>query len=65
MATIRLIQPDKFVKGQEYEARSQGVNLKFLAEAKATKDVGGEVAFTHEVTSSSTAAVRRLENAAD
>lgn len=60
--TIRLVRPDLFVKGQEYEAQAQQVNPNFFAEAKAVEEVGGKVAFTYEFTSSSTAAVKRLWN---
>jgi rfaE bifunctional protein nucleotidyltransferase chain/domain len=60
--TIRLIRPDLFVKGQEYEPKTQQVNPNFFSEAKAVEEVGGKVTFTYEFTSSSTAAVKRLWN---
>lgn len=58
--TIRLIRPNLFVKGQEYESRAAQVNPNFFAEAKAVEEVGGKIAFTHEFTSSSTAAFKCL-----
>ncbi|NKE73146.1 adenylyltransferase/cytidyltransferase family protein [Candidatus Manganitrophus noduliformans] len=60
--TIRLIRPNLFVKGQEYEPQTQQVNPNFFAEAKAVEEVGGKVTFTYEFISSSTAAVKRLWN---
>jgi rfaE bifunctional protein nucleotidyltransferase chain/domain len=58
---IQLIRPDVFVKGQEYEPRDQRVNPNFALEAAAMQAIGGRVAFTHEETSSSTAAVQRMD----
>ena len=57
---IRLVRPNLFVKGEEYESRAHLVNPNFFAEAKATEEVGGKVAFTRELTLSSTAAFQRL-----
>ena len=57
---IELIRPDVFVKGQEYEAPDQQVNPNFAREAEAVRAAGGRVAFTREITSSSTAAWQRL-----
>lgn len=58
--TIRLVRPDLFVKGQEYESRAQEVNPNYFAEVKAIDEIGGKIAFTYESTSSSTVAFRRL-----
>jgi rfaE bifunctional protein nucleotidyltransferase chain/domain len=58
--TIRLICPDVFVKGQEYESQAERVNVNFLVEAKAVEQVGGRIAYTYEVILSSTAAFKRL-----
>ncbi len=60
--TIRLIRPDIFAKGEEYETRAQAVNPNFYAEAIAVKEVGGQVAFTRGFTLSSTAAFRKLQS---
>lgn len=59
--TIRLVKPDIFIKGQEYETRAMQVNSNFIAEARAVEESGGRIAFTYEDTSSSTAAVQRLK----
>jgi len=58
--TIRLIRPNLFIKGQEYESRAAQVNPNFLAEVRAVEEVGGKIAFTYEHTSSSTAIFQRL-----
>lgn len=60
--TIRLVRPNLFVKGQEYESRAQHVNPNYFIEAKAVEEVGGKIAFTYKFTLSSTAAFRRLAN---
>ena len=57
---IRLVRPNLFIKGEEYQSRAQQVNPNFFAEAKAMEEVGGKVAFTYELTLSSTAAFQRL-----
>lgn len=59
--TIRLVRPDIFIKGQEYETRAMQVNPNFIAEARAVEESGGRIVFTYEETSSSTAAVQRLK----
>ena len=61
--TIRLVRPNLFVKGHEYEHHAQQVNPNFFAEAKAVEEVGGHVAFTYEFTLSSTAALKHLRAA--
>lgn len=60
--TIKLLSPSVYIKGQEYETRAEQVNPNFLKEAVAIKEVGGRILFTHEDTSSSTAAFIRLLN---
>lgn len=60
---IRLIRPNLFVKGGEYDSPTQEVNPNFFAEAKVVAEVGGKVAFTREFTLSSTAAFKRLGSA--
>jgi len=55
--TIRLLRPDFYVKGQEFEpppARSG----KLRREIAALDEVGGQMRFTHEPVSSSTALLR-------
>ena len=58
--TIELLRADLFVKGEEYELPTQGINPAFAAEANAVTAVGGRVAFTRGFTLSSTAAFHRL-----
>jgi rfaE bifunctional protein nucleotidyltransferase chain/domain len=58
--TIRLVKPTIYAKGSEYEAGQAASHPGFMAEATACAAVGTEVGFTHEDTSSSTAAVARL-----
>jgi rfaE bifunctional protein nucleotidyltransferase chain/domain len=55
--TIRLLRPDYYVKGQEFElpeARSE----KLKREIAVLEQVGGQMRFTHELVSSSTALLR-------
>jgi len=59
--TIRLIKPDIFIKGQEYETRAMQVNPNFILEANVVKEIGATIAFTHERTSSSTYVYNRLK----
>ncbi|MEK7403977.1 MAG: UDP-N-acetylglucosamine 2-epimerase (non-hydrolyzing) [Acidobacteriota bacterium] len=61
--TIRLLRPNAFVKGEEYETRAMQVNPNFIAEAEAVRQVGGDVAFTRELTLSSTAAFQKVAGA--
>lgn len=57
---IPMLRPNLFVKGEEYESHAAQVNPNFFAEAKAVEEVGGKVAFTRELTLSSTTAFQRL-----
>lgn len=58
--TIGVVRPNVFIKGQEYETRAMQVNPQFLEEASAVREIGGEIAFTNEEVSSSTAVFKRL-----
>lgn len=59
--TIHLIRPSLFIKGQEYESRSEQADPNFFAEVRAVKKVGGKSDFTRDqFTSSSTRAFKRL-----
>ena len=60
LETILMLRPNLFVKGEEYESRAEQVNPNFFAEAKAVEEAGGKVAFTRELTLSSTAAFQCL-----
>lgn len=56
--TIRLLRPDSFVKGQEFE-RPENRTEKLRREVEAVQEVGGEMRFTHEFVSSSTALLKK------
>jgi rfaE bifunctional protein nucleotidyltransferase chain/domain len=61
--TIRLVRPNLFIKGEEYETRAAQINPNFIEEAKVVSEVGGEIAFTRDkFTSSSTAAFKKLNS---
>jgi rfaE bifunctional protein nucleotidyltransferase chain/domain len=55
--TIRLLRPDYYVKGQEFE-RPENRTEKLRREVEAVHAVGGEMRFTHEFVSSSTALLK-------
>lgn len=56
--TIRLLRPDYYVKGQEFEA-PEARSAKLRREMAVLEQVGGEMRFTHEFVSSSTALLQR------
>ena len=51
--TIRLVRPDYFVKGEEFES-GEDVTGKLQGEIEAVKDVGGSMRYTHDIVFSST-----------
>ncbi|MDO8662338.1 MAG: adenylyltransferase/cytidyltransferase family protein [Candidatus Omnitrophota bacterium] len=51
--TLRLLRPDIYVKGQEFEGL-QDKTGKLQKELKVIQEVGAEIRFTHEVVFSST-----------
>ena len=51
--TLRLLKPDIYVKGQEFEAL-QDKTGKLQKELKILKEIGAEMKFTHEIVFSST-----------
>jgi len=55
--TIRLLRPDFFVKGQEFE-RLEDATGKLQREAAVLRETGGEMRFTHEEVFSSTGLLR-------
>ena len=59
---LQLLRPDIFFKGQEYEIDAAKVNPAFFMEAETMKSIGGTVKFTYEWTSSSSSAIRKIEN---
>src|SRR5271157_1015186 len=50
---IKKIRPDVYVKGQEYEKKEKDVTGKITDEEDAVKSVGGRIAFTYDITFSS------------
>jgi rfaE bifunctional protein nucleotidyltransferase chain/domain len=56
--TIRLLRPDYYVKGQEFEGL-QDATGKLQGEVEAVREAGGEMRFTHEFVSSSTVLLRQ------
>ena len=56
--TIRLLRPDYFVKGQEFE-QLQDATGKLQREVAAVRESGGEMRFTHEIVHSSTALLKQ------
>ncbi len=51
--TLRLIRPDIFVKGQEFENMEDKTG-KIQKEVEVLKEIGAEIRFTHEIVFSST-----------
>lgn len=51
---IRILKPSFYVKGQDYEERGDDITKGIFAEENAVKEGGGEIAFTHDITFSST-----------
>lgn len=51
---IRLLKPNFYVKGADYEQRNRDLTQGIYAEERAVEDVGGKIHFTHDITFSST-----------
>ena len=56
--TLRLLVPDYYVKGQEFE-KLQDKTGKIQKEVGVVKEIGGEIRFTHEIVFSSTKILNR------
>ena len=56
--TLRLLVPDYYVKGQEFE-ELQDKTGKIQKEVDVVKEIGGEMRFTHEIVFSSTKILNR------
>lgn len=56
--TLRLIRPDIYVKGQEFENMEDKTG-KIQKEAKVIKEIGAQIRFTHEIVFSSTELLNR------
>jgi hypothetical protein len=56
--TLRLVRPDYYIKGQEFE-RLEDKTGKLQGEYEVLRETGGEMRFTHEVVYSSTALLKQ------
>lgn len=59
METIKLLRPDIYVKGQEYKLNKNKVS-ELQKDLRALKEVGAKMAFTYEVTFSSSQLLNKL-----
>jgi len=59
--TIKLIKPNYFAKGSEYEETGQTVNPLFELEKEILHKIGGQMLFTYEETSSSSEIVEKIK----
>jgi rfaE bifunctional protein nucleotidyltransferase chain/domain len=57
--TIRLLRPDYYVKGQEFELPEHRTG-KLRGEIEVLEQIGGEMRFTHEIVFSSTALLNKF-----
>ena len=57
--TIKTLKPDLYVKGPDYKDYSQDLTGNILLEENAVKSVGGEIAFTSDITFSSSAIINQ------
>ncbi|TAN38682.1 MAG: hypothetical protein EPN25_13230 [Nitrospirae bacterium] len=60
--TLRLLRPDYYVKGQEFE-RLEDKTGKIQKEYDVVKEIGAEMRFTHEIVFSSTKLLKTYFNA--
>lgn len=56
--TLRLLKPDIYVKGQEFEALKDWTG-KIQKEAEVAREIGAELKFTHEIVFSSTGLINK------
>lgn len=57
--TIRLLRPDYYVKGSEYQATEKDHTGGIVSERSAIDSVGGQIAFTEDITFSASTLVNR------
>jgi rfaE bifunctional protein kinase chain/domain/rfaE bifunctional protein nucleotidyltransferase chain/domain len=57
--TIKLVMPDVYVKGSDYKDYADDDTGKIVDEEASVKSVGGEIAFTDDITFSSTSLINR------
>lgn len=58
--TIRLLQPNIYVKGQDYRIAEQDITGGISVEAEAVQSVGGEIRFTDDITFSSSTLLNKF-----
>jgi len=59
--TLRLLRPDIYVKGQEFE-KLEDKTGKIQKENKIVKEIGAQMRFTHEIVFSSTKLISQCKN---
>lgn len=59
--TLRLLRPDIYVKGQEFE-KLEDKTGKIQKENKIVKEIGAQMRFTHEIVFSSTKLINQCKN---
>jgi rfaE bifunctional protein nucleotidyltransferase chain/domain len=59
---ILLLKPDVYVKGSDYKAREKDVTGKIFDEEEAVRSVGGRLAFTDDITFSSSELINHYLN---
>jgi bifunctional ADP-heptose synthase (sugar kinase/adenylyltransferase) len=57
--TLRLLRPDIYVKGQEFE-KLEDKTGKIQKEYEVIKQIGAEIRFTHEIVFSSTKLINQI-----
>jgi len=57
--TIKLLQPDFYVKGSEYRAMADDITGGIVREQEAIKSAGGQLVFTDDITFSSSSLINR------
>lgn len=65
VAMLRRIKPDVYVKGGEYQEFGKDVTGKIAREAEAVAEHGGRIAFTHDITYSSSNLINKHLNLHD
>lgn len=63
--TIKIVQPDYYVKGQDYKNRENDLTKNIFLEEDALKAIGGKIHFTEEITFSSSNLINTFLNPLD
>lgn len=59
---IRVLKPNFYVKGADYEQRQRDITQGIYSEEQAVEDAGGKIHFTHDITFSSTEILNKSFN---